>query len=185
MLDEIGSFLIENTLLSISQKKSPVKGEGQFKALSSDYKKKKMSEVGNSIPNLELSGSMLDSLDYKVVGDSIKIGVFGKEAPKADGHNNFSGDSTLPKRRFIPDKGQDYTEQIAKEVDRIIADKKSENIGGKFRGDLEDVTTKAEFFQVIGDFLGLSSRSEITDAIFRNQDLFDVLDEMGMTRFLK
>ena len=78
----------------------------------------------NSSPvaNLELSGDMLDSLEFRVKGTKIEVGIWGSEADKADGHNNFSGDSKLPERKFIPNgsNGETFRPDIRQEVDSIL-----------------------------------------------------------------
>lgn len=99
--------------------KSPVTGRN-FKALDKDYAKRK-ADVARPIANLELSGDMLDALDYEIKGNEIEIGIWGDEAPKADGHNNHSGDSSLPTRRFIPKQGEDnFRPSILQQVKSII-----------------------------------------------------------------
>ena len=120
-LDEIGQYLVEAILSDVGEAKSPVTGRA-FPKLSAAYKKIKAHESSADIANLELTGEMLDSLTYKVVGSRVQIGIWGDQAPKADGHNNFSGDSKLPRRAFIPDKdrGESFRPDIRDEVQTII-----------------------------------------------------------------
>lgn len=117
--DEVGEFVLNESLRLISQGKSPVKGES-FPKLSEEYAKRE--KGGNTKPNLELEGDLLNAFEFKANPDnSIEIGIFdSSEVPKADGHNNFSGDSKLPKRRFIPKGDQEYTESIQKGIRDII-----------------------------------------------------------------
>jgi hypothetical protein len=63
---------------------------------------------------------MLDALTYRIRGNSIEFGIWGEEADKADGHNNFSGDSDLPRRPFIPKKDENFRPEIRDEIDAII-----------------------------------------------------------------
>lgn len=180
-LDEIGEFLVEQTLVNAAESESIVKGE-KIPALSSKpYKLKKRDEVGNTRANLELTGEMLDSVDYKASGNSVTIGVYGEAALRADGHNNFSGKSSLPKRRIFPSEGQEYKPSIQKEISKIISDYKSTNAKSK---QFEDVSTKTELYSVLKDLTGLTARSEIKLAVLRNTDLLDILEDMDLVDLL-
>jgi hypothetical protein len=119
---EIGDYILEEILNHVASGNSPVKGNGKFKALSSNYKKVKGEISSSLIPNMELNGDMLDSLEYRLFNGGVEIGIWGEEADKADGHNQHSGRSTpLPKRRFIPKPGEDtFKQNILREVDLII-----------------------------------------------------------------
>lgn len=102
----------------MSSGKSPVMGQS-FAKLDPDYADKY--KGGNRTPNLELEGDMLDSLTFEVRGDEVEVGIFSdKEAPKADGHNNFSGESKLPTRRFIPDSSEEFIPKISSGVEQIL-----------------------------------------------------------------
>ena len=115
---EIGDFVKDEILRSLSEGQSPVAGE-RFKRLDKNYANKEKN--GNRTPNLELTGDMLDALKSKNTEDGIEIGIFGKkQSAKADGHNNFSGESKLPKRRFIPDEDQNFRRSIQSGIDNII-----------------------------------------------------------------
>lgn len=182
-LNEIGEYLVEQTLLNAAESSSPVKGELIPALTSKQYKLKKQEEAGNTKANLELSGDMLNAVDYQITSDGLKIGVFGSEALKADGHNNFSGDSKLPKRRIFPGEGQQYRSNIEKEIVRIIADHKTESSLFKVK-DLKNISTKAEFYDVIGKRLGITSRSEIRLAILRSDSLLSMIEELDLDEYL-
>lgn len=182
--DEVGNFLVEQTLIALEQEKSPVAGEGAFKALSPEYAKLKKREGGTPKPNLELSGDLKDQIDFKPTKSGVIVGVFGDRAPAADGHNNLSGKSKLPKRRFLPDAGQNYKKDIQTEVNRIIADVIAEETTFKAK-DFAGVRTSTDLYEVLGEILGLSSRKEINLAVIRTQDLEDVLKEQGLYDLLK
>jgi hypothetical protein len=109
-LKEIADYVKTETLSYVGEGKSPVAG-GSFKhSLSPAYKKIKEKISGADFANLELTGDMLDALETKITDDGmIQIGIWGKEAAKADGHNNFSGKSTLPAREFIPNENKSQT----------------------------------------------------------------------------
>ena len=114
-LKEIADYVKDEILQYVGEGNSPVAGVGSFKGLSPEYKKIKKEISGSVIPNMELYGDMLDALEARVVGNKIKVGWFGGEqAAKADGHNNFSGDSTLPTRQSIPKPDQSFKRDIVK-----------------------------------------------------------------------
>ena len=108
-------IILENT----SKLKSSVKGGKWKKTLSPGYKKIK-SKVAPGVPNMELTGDMLDALMFKPYRDGIEIGVFDtEEAKKADNHNKFTAKSRktkVPERQFIPRKGQQFKPDILKEL---------------------------------------------------------------------
>jgi hypothetical protein len=115
---EVGDYVTDEILRALSAGKSPVVGE-TFKKLNKEYADEE--KGGNRTPNLELDGDMLDALIYKNNDKGIEIGIFSSsEVPKADGHNNFSGDSKLPKRRFIPKDDQKFKREIETGVRSIV-----------------------------------------------------------------
>lgn len=111
-LSEIASFVHESILRDVGSQVSPVYGK-KFQKLNKDYRDFKRSEGGSGVPDLELSGEMLDSLKVYVEGNRVITEITGEQAPKADGHNNHSGKSKLPLRRFIPKKEDGETFQPA------------------------------------------------------------------------
>ncbi len=116
---EIGDYVVDEILEAVSRGSSPVNGLGSFKRLNKDYAKDQ--KGGNTTANLDLFGDMLDSLTFKNTAKGIEVGIFkSSEVPKADGHNNFSGKSTLPLRRFIPDESEDFKKQIEDGIKDIV-----------------------------------------------------------------
>lgn len=109
--DEIAQFVKDQVLLDVGNGRSPVEGGEWKRKLSAEYAKRKAAEGGSNFANLELTGDMLDALDVvNGRGSKLRLQVEGKEqVAKADGHNNFSGDSTLPGRHFIPNADEDET----------------------------------------------------------------------------
>lgn len=181
--DEVGNYLVEQTLINMNEKKSPVQGAPGFKALSKDYKKRKLEEVGSGEANLEFDGLMKDETDFEPTERGIAIGVFGERAGAADGHNNLSGKSNLPLRQFLPDVGQKYKAPIAKEVERIVADIVAEESSFK-KKDFAGITTKKELYEKLSELFGLSTRSELQLAVFRSEELTDLLNELDLLRLL-
>jgi hypothetical protein len=118
LIEEVGQYLVESILDYVGDSKSPVAG-GEFK--------KKLSEAyarfsGKEDANLDLNGSMLDSLEYvpDYEAGTVTIGIFNpSETPKSFNHN--TGD-TLPKRQFIPGKGEELQAEIVRGIGRIIED---------------------------------------------------------------
>jgi hypothetical protein len=173
---------VEQALLRVAQRKSPITGES-FAALSDKYKAKKVGEGLPGVPNLEESGDMLDSLDYRVTGDGIEFGVFGEAAPRADGHNNLSGESLLPTRQFIPGEGEGFTSDIEKEVARIIADATA--VDPADAEDLLDVVeSSSQLYDVLGGAFNLTSRSEIRMAVLRSVAWYEALAAKGLIKWL-
>jgi len=181
---EVGEYLVEQTLIAVSEAASPVSGE-KFKALSKDYKKEKMADGRGGTANMENRGDMLDALSFKPTSKGVEIGVFGHgEAKKADGHNNFSGDSELPQRRFIPAEGQNYKMKIEAEVNKIINDviadetpvTRTQLAGVKSNSDFWDLMTQVVFPEF--------NRAEIRGAITRSDRISRMLMEFGLLRYL-
>lgn len=115
---EAGLFVVDEILRSVSNGSSPVEGRGAFKKLNKLYAK--LEKGGDTNPNLELDGDMLDSLTFKETDAGIEVGIFqSSELGKADGHNNFSGKSKLPTRRFIPKGKEKFDESIQSELSGI------------------------------------------------------------------
>ena len=127
ILDEIKALVLENVLLDVADQRSPVTGR-TFKGLNPQYKIQKELEGGTGVANLLLSGDLLDSLVVKSAGGSkLLLTVSEDQMGKADGHCNFSGESQLPRRPFIPDESNGETfrpairSQIREVIDSILA----------------------------------------------------------------
>jgi hypothetical protein len=120
---QVGEFVVGAILEQVSQGRSPVKGKGKFKRLSAQYAEEE--KGGDRNPNLDLEGDMLNSLEFKNTRNGVEVGIFkSSEVPKADGHNNFSGMSKLPERRFIPDQDETFKSDIDRGIKRIIEENK-------------------------------------------------------------
>lgn len=124
LYEEISDYILDGALSKIGSGNSPIK-YGQWKrSLSPEYKKEKKKWSSSLYANMELHGDMLDALEIKRKGKTkLEYGVFDPdEAPKADGHNNHSGLSKLPKREFIPKQGGSFKRDILNGVKNIIED---------------------------------------------------------------
>ena len=180
---EVGELLIDETLVAVGNSKSPLSGHS-FDKLTQKYKKFKQSKNRRGVPNLELSGDMLDAFKAKVTKTGLlEMGVFGKDAPKADGHNNLSGKSSLPLRRFLPGKEDSYKRPVISQIDNLIADAVATS--SKLpKQRLANIQTKREFFNVMRDtFVGLT-QVQISNAILADPDLLEEFTALGLTRFL-
>lgn len=111
-LEEIAEYVVDKVKDSCDNTTSPVAGYGAFPKLSPDYKKEKRSRGEPGEPNLTLDGDMLDALECISDGEGLKLQITGAQGPKADGHNNHSGKSELPLRRFIPEEGETFKKDI-------------------------------------------------------------------------
>jgi hypothetical protein len=98
-LKSVGQIVIDDITDYLLVGESAVIGES-FEPLSSDYADRE--KGGDTTPNLKLMGALWTSLSSEAEGNRLIAGVDESEEDKADGHNNFSGKSRLPQRRFIP-----------------------------------------------------------------------------------
>lgn len=123
LLEDISNFVLESVLSDIGDSRSPVTG-GYWKNLSPEYAAKKYGgEPRRGVKsNLELHGDLLDSIKVIRNGSKLRITVDESEQPKADGHNNFSGKSSLPRRPFIPDenRGENFRRDIRDGIEEVI-----------------------------------------------------------------
>lgn len=179
VLDMIGELLVEQILDYVTSEKSPVTGR-DFKALSREYAIRKKEEVGNTRANLDLEGDLLSAVDFKIKGEKIELGVFGSQAPKADGHNNLSGKSKLPTRRFIPGEGQTFTPEIRELVRETVESYIADNASLK-KKDLKEIETKSELYEYLKGELGDLSKPRIKELVLQSElaaqlDEFDLLD---------
>lgn len=121
-LDAIADLIQTSILESVGNSKSPLMGYGKFPGLSKEYKKFKSGQGLGTAPNLEFEGDLLESLIVERRGDEVFVGVSGDQDGKADGHNNHSGQSKLPLRRFIPSRkdGDEFNRAISGEIKSIL-----------------------------------------------------------------
>ncbi len=181
--EDVGNYLKEQVLLSVSQSKSPISG-GKFKpTLSPAYAKEKVQFGARAIANLELTGEMLDQLDFEVTKDGLEFGIFGDSAPRADGHNNFSGASKLPQRKFLPEAGEAFKAEIKREAERLINDKLIAETSFS-RLDFAQVADKEELYDVLKELFPGYTRKELRLYVMRNPQLVSTLDEFNLLRFL-
>ena len=181
---EVGDFLIEQTLSYISDSRSPIAGGKFKKSLSTQYAKNKSKSGRPAKANLEFYGDLLEELDYRPTSDGIEIGyINSSEALKADGHNNLSGKSKLPERRFLPSDNQTYKDSIQREVNKIINDEIIKE-SGLTRSNLVGIFDDVSFWQTMkSTFVGLKKR-EIRQALIRNEDYIRLLIDFTYKKLL-
>lgn len=181
--DAVGEYLVEQIQLAVAAAESPVEGHGKFERLSPEYAELKRKEVGHANQNLEASGHMLDQLGFRATSEGVEVGIFGDAAPQADGHNNFSGRSKIPTRRFLPAEGEAFVSTIQNGVEQIIADVIADN-QELTKEDFEEVETKSELYDVLAKTFTTLSRSEIRAAVLRSDTLVTLLNELDLLELL-
>ena len=123
---ELGELLYDLVLKDTSNQRSAVTGQ-RWKGLNpkSRYYKEK-SKVAPGIANLELTGAMLDALEYKPTAQGIEIGIYGVEqALKAENHLKTTARSrrtNVPQRQFLPKRGESFRPGILKELKEVAED---------------------------------------------------------------
>ena len=126
-LERVAELVQTSVLEYVGDAKSPVKGGPWKRTLSPAYQKIKGEDSSSTVANLELTGDMLDALEVvRKRGTKLSLQIEGEEAPKADGHNNHSGDSSLPERRFIPKGRETLRDDIWRDVKRILQEYEDE-----------------------------------------------------------
>lgn len=179
----IGELLVEQILESVADAKTPIQGGEYKRTLSKEYGKFKQEENGNNKANLDLTGEMLSSLDYKIEGNKIKLGIFDSvEAPKADGHNNFSGESKLPTRQFLPKEGQEFKSDIRSLLNETVAAYKAD-IAPEDK--LSQVESKSDLYEFLKDYIGSDfTRAELKSIALGSKKLTEILDDNDLLDLL-
>lgn len=128
---KVGAVVVAGSKEAISKGLSPVQGVGRFVA----YKDPE-SYPGKLKParpvNLSLTGEMVNSLNFRKEGDKILVGIFADEVgddvmKRVDTHNRGTHPH-VPRRQFIPEKGQSFIVSIQREVQRLYRERISEVI---------------------------------------------------------
>ena len=127
VLIQIADLITETIKERAAGQLSTVSRRGKWKSLSTAYAKSK--KGGDKTANLTLTGDMLGSLNtHQRSGNTLRTTVGEDEQEKADGHNNFSGKSSLPLRRFVPDgeDGETWNKNLIEAMRNIIRQAKEE-----------------------------------------------------------
>ncbi len=128
VMKKLGKLVTKTIKEKAANQKSAVSKRGKWARLSKEYAKDK--KKGNRTANLKLTSEMLGSLDTKKLAgrNVLRTAVSEDENEKADGHCNFSGNSKLPERRFIPnvEDGETWQKALIKEMGKIIKENKKD-----------------------------------------------------------
>lgn len=103
--EKVANTIISEIKKNLRSTTSPVTGE-KLQGLSKSYKDFKKKKGKGSRPNLKLFGDMQASLDSRISGNKVSVGIFSETKQKLKSFNHNTGD-TLPKRQFLPDDGGD------------------------------------------------------------------------------
>ena len=167
--DEVGELLVETILLAVGSSRSPISGE-DWPPLSNDYADFKQNEGRGSRANMELNGDMLDALEFVRTVEGIRLQITGDQAPKADGHNNFSGESSLPRRKFLPERGDTFKGEINNQVDAIISDEVV-TAGRVTRARVREVQDQRQLNSLLRELFPVLTLRQAKDAVLFNDEL--------------
>jgi hypothetical protein len=116
----IAELVLSEIIEHVGDGTSPVAGGKWKRSLSPEYKARKIAQGGNSYSDMILDGDMLKALKCEPTRrGTVELKISGKQGDKADGHNNFSGASSLPRREFIPKEGQTFKRSIVQKIKEI------------------------------------------------------------------
>ena len=124
--NDVGEYIVSQIKRSLRGSQSPVAGEGFKSTLSEAYRKLKVKAGGGSQANLRLFGDLLNSLAHEPgPGGQVGVGHTGvgrdgsPNARKCVGHCHFEK-SKVPRRRYLPARGQSYREDIEGGITEIV-----------------------------------------------------------------
>ena len=173
---EAGEVALEKIHDYMDRELSPVKGQGSFKGLSKEYKEFKKTKVGNTDPNLRLTGRLIESMDVDADDKSFTISVEGKQnIGKAHNHNtDASKRSPLPKRQFLPNdrNGESLKRDVVKAIKETINKYKQPTKQEEPRDLVPQVDAAKEYLKLFTAFRATKRET----AIAKNIDLFDIED---------
>ena len=146
---DVGSFIVSRIKRSLRNSSSPVSGEPFKTTLSESYRAYKSRQGGGTSANLRLFGDLLNSLNYELgPGGQIGVGHTGvgrdgrPNARKCVGHCHFES-SKLPRRRYLPDRGQSFKRDIEDGIRNIVEQNKSI--------DLQDIDLSSDIVSQVFD----------------------------------
>lgn len=117
-----GQLLLETVKTEISQQRSPVTGNS-FRDLTSQYAKRKALSGAQPVPDLRLTGNMLEDLavEHKR-GNEFVLKIEGSQAKKAEGNNigTYGGSTRNKPRPFIPDKREKFSADVRARMRRFL-----------------------------------------------------------------
>lgn len=182
--EDVADLIKSHILDSVAGSTSPVTGK-PFEGLNKEYAKFKKAFGLSGKPNLEFSGDMLSALDVRLTGSGVEVGIFDSgQVGKADGHNNFSGKSSLPPRGFLPTEGQSF-KALDRDITEIIneyvvASKKSNFSESKLSG-IQSKSSLSSYFKEI--FPDLTFR-QAARGILEDEDLVQLFKSLDLFKYL-
>ena len=146
---DVGDFIVSRIKRSLRNSSSPVAGEGFKTTLEEGYRKLKVRQGGSPTANLRLFGDLLNSLNYELgPGGQVGVGHTGvgrdgrPNARKCVGHCHFES-SKLPRRRYLPARGQNFKRDIEDGIRAIVEANKTI--------DLQDITLDQDIVAQVFD----------------------------------
>lgn len=157
IMQDASEIVTTEVLKNCAAQRSSVGDGGAWDGLSTEYANKKKILAGNKKANLELSGDMLSTLKVINRGRTLTLTVDPSQYGKADGHNNFSGESKLPERKFIPDagNGETFSDDILSQIKRVVEDNVSVGNVSSVSGNLFEEAIKS----LVAEGLGIKIRN--------------------------
>ncbi len=127
--DKLGTMLVREVKASISRGFSPVAGVGRFAAYKDPDKYPGDRKPSRPV-NLSLTGDMLSYLNYRRVAGKIQFGIFEDEVSselmaRVDTHNRGTHPH-VPRRQFIPLRGQGLIASIQSKVRKMFRERLAE-----------------------------------------------------------
>ena len=119
---EIKQFITTTVKADLAKGQSSVTGR-RMPSLNKEYAKAQ--KGGNRTPNLKLEGDYQASFRVKKSPQGtnwMRFTTLQGQQPKADGHNNFTGKSKLPKRQSFPNRGngEKFRAGIERGIEQIV-----------------------------------------------------------------
>ncbi len=127
--NKVGKVVLEGSLQAISHGISPVRGVGRFVPY-----KDPLNYPGDLKPsrpvNLSLTGDMLKSLNFRKKGNFVEFGIFEEEVSddiwKRTLTHNKGTHKHVPRRQFIPQRGEEFIVSIQSVIRKLYAKRISE-----------------------------------------------------------
>ncbi len=132
LTQDVGLMMVSESKRLIASGQSPVKGVGRFAPYKNPEKYPGGLKAARPV-NLSLTGTMLSYLGYRKVGKTIEVGILPGAPRKvqtiARVHNTGER-ADIPRRQFIPDKGQEFVASISVKMRELIRKRVLELIKG-------------------------------------------------------
>ncbi len=126
---KLGTLIVDGSKKSIANGISPVRGVGRFEGYKDPVKYPGDLKASRPV-NLYLTGEMVNSLNFRKEGEKLLVGIFDDEVSeklmaRVDTHNRGTH-KHVPRRQFIPAKGQEYIVSIQSQIKKLYRERISE-----------------------------------------------------------